>query len=129
MSPSENEDFSTRNRGPAAYYRHDHPPVKNINYPFILLNLMLSFQAAYTGPIVMMSHNRQAEKDRLQADHHYQINLKAEDEIQVIMKHLEYQDNFIQETMTGVKKLQERVAGLERKIEEVMQRFDERAWR
>lgn len=37
-------------------------------YPFILLNLMLSFQAAYTGPFVMMSQNRQAAKDRIRDD-------------------------------------------------------------
>ena len=51
-------------------------------YPFILLNLVLSFQAAYTAPIIMMSQNRQAEKDRLGAEHDYEINLKAETEIE-----------------------------------------------
>jgi uncharacterized membrane protein len=43
-------------------------------YPFILLNLVLSFQAAYTGPVVMMSQNRQAAKDRDAAEHDYEIN-------------------------------------------------------
>jgi uncharacterized membrane protein len=43
-------------------------------YPFILLNLTLSFQAAYTGPVVMMSQNRQAAKDRDEAEHDYRIN-------------------------------------------------------
>jgi uncharacterized membrane protein len=43
-------------------------------YPFILLNLVLSFQAAYTGPVVMMSQNRQAAKDRDEAEHDYRIN-------------------------------------------------------
>jgi uncharacterized membrane protein len=43
-------------------------------YPFILLNLTLSFQAAYTGPVVMMSANRQAAKDRDEAEHDYKIN-------------------------------------------------------
>jgi uncharacterized membrane protein len=50
-------------------------------YPFILLNLALSFQAAYSAPIIMMSQNRQASKDRLAAEHDYQVNLKAELEI------------------------------------------------
>ena len=50
-------------------------------YPFILLNLMLSFQAAYAAPIIMMSQNRQAAKDRLEAEHDYEVNLKAELEI------------------------------------------------
>jgi uncharacterized membrane protein len=43
-------------------------------YPFILLNLVLSFQAAYTGPVVMMSQNRQAAKDRDEAEHDYGVN-------------------------------------------------------
>src|SRR5579859_1006477 len=121
--------------GPAALYKHDHPPIKNVNdiaqdrlstgqriadkvastvggwpfiiiqscllvvwmsanvylvhhwkdkafdpYPFILLNLVLSFQAAYTGPIVMMSQNRQNEKDRLAAQSDFECNKKAEEE-------------------------------------------------
>jgi uncharacterized membrane protein len=47
-------------------------------YPFILLNLMLSFEAAYAAPIIMMSQNRQAAKDRLQAELDLQTDLKAE---------------------------------------------------
>src|ERR1051326_5252212 len=129
--------------GPAATYKHDHPPIRNINelhrdsrslgqrvadriasivggwpfiitqsillvvwmsanvymtahyrdkafdpYPFILLNLVMSFQAAYTGPIVMMSQNRQNEKDRLSAQSDFECNQKAEEEIRVIMEHL-----------------------------------------
>lgn len=51
-------------------------------YPFILLNLALSFQAAYTAPILMMSQNRQAEIDRYKAESDYKINIKAELEIE-----------------------------------------------
>jgi len=47
-------------------------------YPFILLNLALSFQAAYAAPIIMMSQNRQSAKDRLQAEQDLNTNLKAE---------------------------------------------------
>ncbi|MBI1762376.1 MAG: DUF1003 domain-containing protein [Acidobacteria bacterium] len=50
-------------------------------YPFILLNLAMSFQAAYAAPILMMSQNRQAEKDHQQAKNDYEVNLKAELEI------------------------------------------------
>lgn len=53
-------------------------------YPFILLNLALSFQAAYTAPILMMSQNRQSEIDRRAAQHDYDINLKAELEIELL---------------------------------------------
>ena len=70
----------------AAYIEHWDP------YPFILLNLALSFQAAYAAPIIMMSQNRQAAKDRLMAEQDYEVNLKAEDELKSIMSHLEQQD-------------------------------------
>jgi uncharacterized membrane protein len=50
-------------------------------YPFILLNLVLSFQAAFTAPIIMMSQNRQAEVDRQKADADYHVNIKAEEDI------------------------------------------------
>ena len=61
-------------------------------YPFILLNLALSFQAAYAAPIIMMSQNRQAAKDRLMAEQDYLVNTKAEEEVKAIMHHLEQQD-------------------------------------
>jgi uncharacterized membrane protein len=59
-------------------------------YPFILLNLALSFQAAYAAPIIMMSQNRQAAKDRLQADEDYRVNCQAEAEIALIQQRLGY---------------------------------------
>jgi len=61
-------------------------------YPFILLNLVLSFQAAYTGPVVMMSQNRQALKDRLAAEQDFAVNVRAEQEVAVIMKELAHLD-------------------------------------
>jgi len=149
-------------RGPAALYKHDHPPVVNPHevdaekqrlgqkvadkvasivggwpfiifqstvlcawiafnvyvvkryhddkagfdpYPFILLNLMLSFQAAYTGPIVMMSQNRQNEKDRLAAQSDFDCNKTAEEEVRVIMEHLVYQDAMLSEMMARLNAL------------------------
>jgi uncharacterized membrane protein len=50
-------------------------------YPYILLNLVLSMLAALQAPVIMMSQNRQATKDRLDASHDYEVNLKAEIEI------------------------------------------------
>jgi CRP/FNR family cyclic AMP-dependent transcriptional regulator len=50
-------------------------------YPFILLNLVLSMLAALQAPVIMMSQNRQAAKDRLKADLDYEVNLKAELEV------------------------------------------------
>jgi uncharacterized membrane protein len=51
-------------------------------YPFILLNLLFSVQAAYAGPVLMMSQNRAAERDRYQAQADYDTNSKAECEIE-----------------------------------------------
>lgn len=50
-------------------------------YPYILLNLFLSMLASIQAPVILMSQNRQGEKDRLNAEHDYEINLKAELEI------------------------------------------------
>ena len=57
-------------------------------YPFILLNLIFSTQAAYAAPIIMMSQNRQSQRDRIQADNDYQTNLEAKKEIEALQIHL-----------------------------------------
>ncbi|WP_395050562.1 DUF1003 domain-containing protein [Flavobacterium sp.] len=53
-------------------------------YPFILLNLLFSTQAAYAAPIIMMSQNRQNERDRIQAQADYQTNIDAKKEIEAL---------------------------------------------
>lgn len=64
-------------------------------YPFIFLNLALSFQAAYAAPFVLMSQNRQSIKDRLMAENDYRTDVKGEQEIAHIMEHLDHQDELI----------------------------------
>ena len=59
-------------------------------YPFIFLNLILSCLAAIQAPIIMMSQNRQEERDRMHAEHDYQINLKAELEIRHLHEKLDH---------------------------------------
>ncbi len=58
-------------------------------YPYIFLNLLLSMIAAIQAPVIMMSQNRQAEKDRLAAAHDYEVNLKAEIEIMALHEKLD----------------------------------------
>jgi uncharacterized membrane protein len=70
----------------AAWIRHWGP------YPFILMNLFLSLQAAYTAPMLMMSQNRLAVRDRLEAHNDYEINRKAEEEVRAVLDHLTAQD-------------------------------------
>lgn len=149
----------SRLHGPAWLFRHDHPPVRNVNdmlaarltvgqrvadrvtdalgswpfiicqslilaawlgvntylalmatlhpdwlkawdpYPFILLNLVLSFQAAYTGPVVMMSQNRAAARDRLQAQQDYEVNVKAEQELETVLAQLAHQEALLNEVL------------------------------
>lgn len=59
-------------------------------YPFILLNLILSCLAAIQAPIIMMSQNRQEQKDRQRGEHDYQINLKAELEIKLLSEKIDH---------------------------------------
>ena len=57
-------------------------------YPYILLNLLFSTQAAYAAPIIMMAQNRQNERDRANADADYQTNIEAKKEIEELLDRL-----------------------------------------
>jgi uncharacterized membrane protein len=87
-------------------------------YPFIFLNLLLSMLAALQAPVIMMSQNRQAEHDRLDASHDYEVNLKAEIEIMALhekldeLRHLE-----IVAMREDLKKIAEDIANLHRRLD------------
>ncbi|WP_237153123.1 DUF1003 domain-containing protein [Oryzibacter oryziterrae] len=90
-----------------AYMAHWDP------YPFILLNLALSFQAAYAAPFIMMSQNRQQDVDRREAEHDHRINIKAELEIEVLQEKIELLHEKIDELRSKeVLALTEAVQGL-----------------
>jgi len=57
-------------------------------YPFILFNLFMSAEAAYSSPLILMSQNRQTERDRAQAQHDYDTNVAAKEEIETILREL-----------------------------------------
>jgi uncharacterized membrane protein len=57
-------------------------------YPFILFNLFMSAEAAYASPLILMSQNRQTERDRAQAQHDYDTNIAAKEEIETILREL-----------------------------------------
>src|SRR5580704_17446359 len=57
-------------------------------YPFILFNLFMSAEAAYSSPLILMSQNRQTERDRAQAQHDYETNVAAKEEIETILREL-----------------------------------------
>jgi uncharacterized membrane protein len=85
-----------------AYVQHWDP------YPFILMNLLLSTQAAYTAPMIMMSQNRQAAKDRIEAHNDYLVNQKAEMEIRAVLEHLEAQNQALTEIHRALTELMDR---------------------
>src|SRR5687767_8845321 len=72
-------------------------------YPFILMNLVLSLQAAYSGPIIMMSQNRLALRDREDAHRDLVTDVRAEEEVRLIMDHLERQDAMLTEILARLK--------------------------
>jgi uncharacterized membrane protein len=76
-------------------------------YPFILMNLFMSLQAAFTAPVIMMSQNRQTMRDRLEAQNDFLINLKAEEEIRAILVHLDAQNEALVEIHQQLLRLQE----------------------
>jgi len=76
--------------------------------------------------VVMMSQNRQGEKDRLMAQHDYEINMKAEEELEVVMDHLEHQDHLILDAIARLEALQVTppVREVADKLEEVLKRVE-----
>jgi len=78
-------------------------------YPYIFLNLMLSMLAALQAPVILMSQNRQAARDRLAAGHDYEVNLKAELEIMGLHEKL---DRIRSEHLEGLLRAQEEQLGL-----------------
>jgi uncharacterized membrane protein len=79
-------------------------------YPFILLNLALSFQAAYAAPFIMMSQNRQAAIDRAAAEHDYDINRKAELEIELLHQKLDLlRETEVSELIQIIRSLEARI--------------------
>jgi uncharacterized membrane protein len=85
-------------------------------YPFILLNLMLSFQAAYTAPIIMMSQNRQSDLDRDRALADYQVNLRAEADITLLHEKIDLlRERELLEMMQLLRRALERIETLEQR--------------
>lgn len=93
-------------------------------YPFIFLNLALSFQAAYAAPIIMMSQNRQSEKDRLTAQNDFQTDCKGEEEVRHIMDHLDHQDELTRAILLRLETQHQRMEEQEKLILQVVQQLE-----
>jgi uncharacterized membrane protein len=94
-------------------------------YPFIAANLLLSCQAAYAAPIIMMSQNRQAQKDRLTAENDYKTDVKGEEEITHIMDHLDHQDALILQVVQHIEGQNQHLDRLDTLTLQVVQRLEE----
>jgi uncharacterized membrane protein len=81
-------------------------------FPFILLNLVLSCLAALQAPVIMMSQNRQAAKDRSDAQHDYEVNLKTE--LEVLALHVKLDDLREQRLLDVMQAITHQAAALER---------------
>lgn len=81
-------------------------------YPFILLNLLFSTQAAYAAPIIMMAQNRQADRDRIQAESDYETNREAERRIELLQQQLS--DLEVSTTERRIEELQNKLDIVER---------------
>ncbi|HRO13979.1 MAG TPA: DUF1003 domain-containing protein [Paracoccus sp. (in: a-proteobacteria)] len=86
-------------------------------YPFIFLNLVLSMLAAIQAPVIMMSQNRQARRDRIAASHDYEVNLKAEIEIMALHEKL---DELRHRELMGMR---DDIARIARQVEGLNQRM------
>ena len=87
-------------------------------YPYILLNLVLSCLAALQAPVIMMSQNRQEEKDRIRAENDYQVNLKAEIEIKILHEKLNHLITEQWDRLVEIQEIQlELLEDLQKKIE------------
>lgn len=87
-----------------AWVRHWDP------YPFIFLNLVLSFQGAFAAPIILMSQNRQEERDRLESNRDHAINMRAEQEVADLQVRLELLGQASLEVITALREEQAAIA-------------------
>jgi uncharacterized membrane protein len=94
------------------------------NYPYVLLNLMLSFEAAFSAPIIMMSQNRQTEKDRLTAQNDFQTDCKGEEEARHIMEHLDHQDDLTRAILLRLETQHQRMEEQEKIIVQLVQQLE-----
>ena len=85
-------------------------------YPFLLMNLVLTFQAAFTAPIVLMALNRVSDRDRLAAQQTYQEGVKAEEELKSMMHHLEVQDEVMLQVLHRLERSDRELRRISRRL-------------
>ena len=90
-------------------------------YPFLLLNLVLSLEAALWVSVVLMAMNHQADRERLRAQQDYELSVKAEEELKALMNHLMHQDEILLQIVNRLDRGDREMKRLARRLEEVLE--------
>jgi uncharacterized membrane protein len=90
-------------------------------YPFLFLNFILTFEAAVWVSFVLMALNRMADRDRLRAQHDFELNVKAEEELKALMNHLMHQDEILLQIVNRLDRGDREMKRLARRLEQVIE--------
>jgi uncharacterized membrane protein len=90
-------------------------------FPFLFLNLILSLEAALWVSVVLMSLNRLADRDRLRAQHDFELNVKAEEELKALMNHLMHQDEILLQIVNRLDRGDREMKRLARRLEQAIE--------
>jgi uncharacterized membrane protein len=90
-------------------------------YPFLFLNFILSLEAALWVSIVLMALNRLADRDRLRAQHDFELNVKAEEELKALMNHLMHQDEILLQIVNRLDRGDREMKRLARRLEQAIE--------
>jgi uncharacterized membrane protein len=90
-------------------------------YPFLFLNFILSLEAAVWVSVVLMGLNRIADRDRLRAQHDYELNVKAEEELKALMNHLMHQDEILLQIVNRLDRGDRELKRLARHLEQAIE--------
>ena len=90
-------------------------------YPFLFLNFILSLEAALWVSVVLMALNRLAERDRLRAQHDFELNVKGEEELKALMNHLMHQDEILLQIVNRLDRGDLEMKRVARRLEEMIE--------
>lgn len=90
-------------------------------FPFLFLNLILSLEAALWVTVVLMSLNRLADRDRLRAQHDYELDVKTEEELKALMNHLMHQDEILLQIVNRLDREDREIKRLARRLEQAIE--------
>jgi uncharacterized membrane protein len=90
-------------------------------YPFLFLNLILSLEAGIWVSVVLMALNRIADRDRIRAQHDYELDVKAEEELKALMNHLMHQDEILLQIVNRLDRGDREMKRLARRLEQAIE--------